>query len=298
VNTLHIDTCPLCGGKHFKPVTACTDHVASGEQFEIWKCIDCGFAFTQDVPVEREMDQYYETSVYISHSDTQKGLINKVYHVVRTFMLRKKVRLIQRTSGLKKGSLLDIGTGTGYFPHAARKSGWDVQAIEKNEKASAFARAHFNLEVRGDGTLSTYDDRSFDVITMWHVMEHIEHLNELWETLYRLLKTRGILVVAVPNPASYDANVYGPMWAAYDVPRHLWHFTPSTMQQMGVKHGFILTEQHPMPFDAFYISMLSEKYKASRSVFLKGLWMGCKAWLHALAKKERSSSMVYVFRMK
>ena len=129
-------------------------------------------------------------------------------------------------------------------------------------------------------------------------MEHLEHLNETWETLSRLLKDRGVLIVAVPNPDSFDAQKYGEMWAAYDVPRHLWHFTPSAMQQFGIKHGFILTERRPMPFDAFYVSMLTEKYQGHPFPFFRGLFTGCQAWFASLVKKDRSSSMIYVFRKK
>ena len=298
VNKLHIVTCPLCGGNHLKPVMLCTDHFASGEQFEVWECADCGFTFTQDVPVEAEIGRYYETPEYISHSDTEKGLMNKVYHIVRQFMLRKKVRLIERASHVKNGQLLDIGTGTGYFPFTAQKFGWKVQAIEKNAKARVFAQEHFHLDVQGDEAFDVLPDKTFDVITMWHVMEHIEHLNELWEQLHRLLKEQSILVIAVPNHHSYDAKKYGSWWAAYDVPRHLWHFTPSVIKKMGEKHKFELVEQHPMPFDAFYVSMLTEKYKGAKLPFLKGLWTGCNGWLHALRDKGQSSSMIYVFRMK
>lgn len=298
VNKLHIVTCPLCSGNHLKPVMSCIDHFASGEQFEVWECVDCGFTFTQDVPVEAEIGRYYETPEYISHSDTEKGLMNKIYHVVRRFMLQRKVRLIERVSRLKSGRLLDIGTGTGYFPFTAQKSGWKVEAIEASEKARAFAKEHFHLDVQRDEAFETLADKTFDVITMWHVMEHIEHLNELWEQLHRLLKEQGVLVIAVPNHNSYDAKKYDSWWAAYDVPRHLWHFDPLVMKKMGEKHEFELAEQHPMPFDAFYVSMLTEKYKGSKQSFLKGLWTGCKGWLHALGDKEQSSSMIYVFRMK
>ena len=139
---------------------------------------------------------------------------------------------------------------------------------------------------------------SFDVITLWHVMEHLEHLNEMWETLHRILKDKGMLIVAVPNPESYDARKYKEWWAAYDVPRHLWHFSPSVMQRFGDKHGFVLEKEHPMPFDAFYVSMLTEKYKSNELSFVKGLWTGTLAWFSALGNKERSSSLIYVFRKK
>ena len=225
----------------------CTDHYASGEQFNLVRCDDCGFIFTQGAPVEAEIGRYYETPDYISHTDTRKGR---------------------------------------------------VKAIEKSPQARAFAKEHFELDVDTEDALAGYADHSFDAITLWHVMEHLEHLNETWEKLFKLLKERGVLIVAVPNPSSYDAEKYKEWWAAYDVPRHLWHFTPSVMQQFGVKHGFKLAEQHPMPFDAFYVSMLTERYKGSRLSFLKGMWTGLLAWFSSLAKKERSSSMIYVFRKK
>lgn len=298
MDILNINTCPLCGGKHLEHAITCTDHYASGEQFSLYRCEDCGFIFTQDAPVEAEIGRYYETPDYISHSDTHKGLRNRVYHRVRKYMLSRKAKLIKRTSGLSKGSLLDIGTGTGYFSNEMKERGWRVKAIEKNARARAFAKEHFELEVDAEDALAGYADDSFDVITLWHVMEHLEPLNETWEKLAQLLKERGVLIVAVPNPNSYDAGKYKEWWAAYDVPRHLWHFTPSAMQQFGVKHGFKLAEQHPMPFDAFYVSMLTEKYKGSRLAFLKGMWTGLLAWFSSLAKAERSSSMIYVFRKK
>lgn len=298
MNKLHTDKCPLCDGNRLVSVMNCTDYHASGENFEVWQCQDCSFLFTQDVPVEAEIGKYYDTVDYISHSDTQRGLTNKIYHLVRKWMLLKKKYLIQRTTNLKKGKLLDIGTGTGYFPYTMKKAGWQVNAIEKNEHARLFAQQHFQIEVDREDTLANYPDQSFDAITLWHVMEHIEGINSLWQSIQRLLKDRGVLIVAVPNPTSYDAKKYQSMWAAYDVPRHLWHFTPSTIQQMGTKYGFVLAEQLPMPFDAFYVSILTEKYKNSSCPFLKGMWTGFIGWLHTLAKKEQSSSMIYVFRKK
>ena len=298
VDKLKIDICPLCGGQSLKHALTCTDYYASGEEFEVVRCAHCGFMMTQQAPVESEIGSYYETPDYISHSDTRRGIMNQLYHAVRRYMLSRKAVLVERATRMKQGNLLDYGTGTGYFPHTMVGRGWHAKAIEKNAKAREFAHDHFSLEVEAEDALATYPDASFDVITLWHVMEHLEHLNEMWQSLSRLLKDRGVLVVAVPNPASKDAEMYREMWAAYDVPRHLWHFTPTTMTEFGSKHGFVLQEEHPMPFDAFYVSMLSEKYKKSRMPFLKGIWAGVIAWLSALRNKERSSSMIYVFRKK
>lgn len=298
MDILNINTCPLCDGKHLEHTITCTDHYASGERFMLFRCQDCGFVFTQGVPSETVIGRYYETPDYISHTDTRRGLMNRVYHRVRQYMLTRKAKLVERTAGLHEGSLLDIGTGTGYFAHTMQERGWQVKAIEKNAKAREFAAENFGLEVEAEDALGRYEKDSFHAITLWHVMEHLEHLNETWKQLSTLLKKDGVLIVAVPNFTSYDAQKYGAWWAAYDVPRHLWHFSPSTMQQFGAKHGFKLAEEHPMPFDAFYVSMLTEKYKGNRLFFLRGMWTGLLARFSSLVKKERSSSMIYVFRKK
>lgn len=298
MDILNIHICPLCGGQQLEHALTCTDHYASGEQFEVIRCVHCGFLMTQGVPVEAEIGKYYETPDYISHSDTQQGLMNRVYHWVRQYMLSRKAALVKRVSGLSEGSLLDYGTGTGYFANTMVCQGWKVKAIEKSPQARAFAKKQFGLDVEAEHSLKDYPSRFLDVVTLWHVMEHLEHLNEMWETLHRILKDKGVLIVAVPNPESYDARKYKEWWAAYDVPRHLWHFSPSVMQRFGEKHGFVLEKEHPMPFDAFYVSMLTEKYKSNELSFVKGLWTGTLAWFSALGNKERSSSLIYVFRKK
>ena len=298
MNRVSIKSCPLCGGTQLERTLTCVDHSASGEVFHLCRCRDCGFLFTQDFPTEAEIGRYYETPDYISHSDTHKGLVNTVYHWVRAYMLGRKARLVMREAHRTTGRLLDIGTGTGYFAHAMECRGWQVRAVEKNGGARIFAKEHFGLDVLPDHVLPTLPDEGFDVITLWHVMEHLEHLNETWEQLRRLLDARGVLIVAVPNCSSFDARKYGSYWAAYDVPRHLWHFMPSTIQQFGAKHGFILAGRYPMPFDAFYVSMLTERYMHHRLPFVRGLVTGMLAWLSSLAGKERSSSMIYVFRKK
>lgn len=288
----------MCGGTQLERALTCVDHYATGEMFHLCRCVECGFLFTQDFPAETEIGRYYETPDYISHSDTKKGTVNRAYHYVRHYMLKRKARLVLTEAHRKEGRLLDIGTGTGYFPATMKAKGWQVECIEKNAPARDFARMHFGLEVKPETSLAQYAPHSFDVITLWHVMEHLEHLNETWETLRSLLTDKGILIVAVPNCSSYDARKYGAYWAAYDVPRHLWHFTPDTMQKLGAKHGFILSARHPMPFDAFYISMLTERYLHRPGVFIRGLLTGTLAWFSTLVKKERSSSMIYVFRKK
>ena len=157
--------------------------------------------------------------------------------------------MYKRQAHRKTGRLLDIGTGTGYFADAMMQRGWEVDAIEKNAQARVFAKEHFDLDVKPDTALDALSSDSYDVVTLWHVMEHLEHLDAVWQRLSQLLTEKGVLIVAVPNCSSYDAERYGDYWAAYDVPRHLWHFTPVTMQQLASRHGFIMAERHPMPMD-------------------------------------------------
>lgn len=298
MDKLNITTCPICGSTHIKEVLNCKDFYATGETFAICSCDICGFKFTQQAPVEAAIGRYYETPDYISHSDTKKGAMNLVYHWVRQYMLGKKARLIIRLSHRKCGRLLDIGAGTGYFANSMLQRGWKVDAIEKSPQAREFAQTHFSIQAKDETAWDTFSQQSFDVITLWHVMEHLEHLDETWDRLYNLLNAKGMLVVAVPNSASCDAARYGKYWAAYDVPRHLWHFNPQTMQKIANKHGFILAERYPMPFDAFYISILSEKHLKHSFPFIRGLWNGFKAYLATINAKERSSSMIYILRKK
>lgn len=289
------DKCPLCKSSAIKKRFACVDEFATGEQFDIFECTACGLAFTQNVPDEKEIDRYYESPTYISHSNTSKGFVNRVYHIVRRIMLQKKARKVEMLTGLKNGRLLDYGAGTGHFARLMETRGWSVTAIEKNGKARELALKEFGFEMLPVEALSAIKDKELDVVTMWHVMEHIQEPDRMWDELHRILGDKGIAIIAVPNSASYDALKYKEHWAAYDVPRHLWHFTPSTIAQWGEKHGFVLDGQYTMPFDGFYISMLSEQYKDSRLHTIRGFWNGFKGWLLQCRRSSASSSIIYVF---
>lgn len=293
--TLH--TCPLCGNDYLEPVMECKDYYASGETYGLAKCSKCGFLLTQNVPDETEIGRYYETPAYISHSDTRKGLTNSLYHIVRKHMLKRKRRLVENISGRTNGNLLDYGTGTGYFAQAMKEAGWHVTAIEKSEQARKTALDNFGLQVGSEQTFGQLPTGTFHVITLWHVLEHLQNLNEMWEQLRQLLAPGGCLIIAVPNCQSADAGYYGNTWAAYDVPRHLWHFSPDTMRQFAEKHGFRLIRTLPMPFDAFYVSILSEKYRQTALPFIKGMCSGLRAWLRAYRQPNKSSSLIYVFRI-
>ncbi|MDD4609338.1 MAG: class I SAM-dependent methyltransferase [Bacteroidaceae bacterium] len=288
--------CPLCQGEKLLKQVTCVDHYVTGESFALLKCERCGFIFTDDAPDEDHIAPYYATANYISHSDTSAGCMNSLYHAARQLNLRRKFKLLQRHSKTQKGNLLDIGTGTGYFPHFVGQKGWNVTALEKNDGARLFAKEHFDLDVLADNQWNTLVPNSFDVITLWHVMEHLHDLDKTWEQLTLLLKKEGRLIIALPNPAAYDAAYYKGDWAAYDVPRHLWHFTASSLQLLAKRHGFSLEKSYPMPMDAFYISILSEKYRKHSFSFLRGMYVGLCAFFHSLLNKQRSSSIIYVFK--
>ena len=290
--------CPLCKSKTIEKQFSCTDHFATGETFDIFKCKDCGFTFTQNIPDEKEIAPYYSSPTYISHSNTSKGVVNKLYHIVRGRMLRRKVALVKKLTLLQNGRIVDYGAGTGYFARAMQKKGWNVTAIEKSAHARKFAKEEFGLEMLPEEALKEIESNSVDVVTLWHVMEHIQQIDAFWEELKRVLESTGIAVIAVPNCTSYDAEFYSEHWAAYDVPRHLWHFSPSTIMRLGEKHGFILERQYPMIFDGFYISLLSEKYKGRRLKTLRGFWNGFLGLCATLDKCNASSSIIYVFRKK
>lgn len=298
MTNINHDKCPLCRSNAIKKRFTCTDHFATGETFDIYECADCHFTFTQNAPDEKEIGRYYESPAYISHSDTDKGITNKLYHLVRRIMLRRKTRLVEKLTRLKNGKLLDYGAGTGYFARAMESSGWEVTAIEKSDKARELAKKEFGFVMHPVEALAGIKEKSLDAVTMWHVMEHIQDLDKMWSELHRILTDNGTAVIAVPNCISYDAERYKEHWAAYDAPRHLWHFTPETITQWGARHGFRLERQCTMPFDGFYISMLSEKNKGSRLHTIKGFWNGFKGWLAQARRRSASSSIIYVFKKK
>lgn len=287
--------CPVCDGKTFSPFLSCTDFFVSGEEFQIKKCNVCGFKITENIEDEDNIGRYYQSENYISHSNTTKGLVNSVYHSVRKYMLGRKRHLVEKSTGLRNGDILDVGTGTGFFLNEMNENGWRVTGTEKSSDARDFAIKEFKLNNLPSEQLFTLKEKSFDAITLWHVLEHIHQLNENMATFNRLLKSDGKLIIAVPNHESSDAKHYKEFWAAYDVPRHIWHFSPSQMKQLGEKHGFKLTSLHTMPFDSFYVAMLSEKYKKSKLALLNGVFYGKISWLKSIFNPAKCSSVIYVF---
>jgi 2-polyprenyl-3-methyl-5-hydroxy-6-metoxy-1,4-benzoquinol methylase len=288
--------CPICRNTGFTEVLRLTDHFVTGEVFPLLKCKDCGFLITGNVPVNDEMERYYKSDDYISHSDTSTGLINRVYHTVRNLMLQKKFNIVKHATAKANGKLLDIGAGTGYFLNYAQKKGWEITGTEKSNTARLFAQQRWNLTIYPENQIYNLGDEYFDAITLWHVLEHLPDPDNHWKVFHRILKKEGRVIIALPNFESADAKHYGEHWAAWDVPRHLWHFSPDHIRRMAENSGFTLVDMHRMPFDSFYISMLSEKYKKSPFPSVKGIFIGKLSWILSLINIKKCSSVIYIFK--
>lgn len=298
MNTVHIDSCPICSNHDFEQSFICKDHLVSSETFSIQSCSHCNFSFTQDFPSENTIGRYYEAENYVSHTDTHKGVINKLYHNARKIALNSKTKLVQKYSKVKSGTLLDIGCGTGYFMRNLCRNKWVVTGIEKSESVRKYAHGKFGLNMQDSDYLFDIPEQTKDVITMWHVLEHIERLNETMQNLHKILKDGGTLFIALPNKDSVDARYYKENWAAYDVPRHLWHFSPNDFSLFAQKHDFEIVEMKPMYFDPFYISMLSEKNKGSAMASLIGLIKGALFFTASFFNTKKCSSIIYILQKK
>lgn len=273
-----------------------TDHTVSGEQFAIWECSSCSLRFTQDIPVENEIGRYYKSEQYISHSNITKGIVNRLYHAVRQRTMQMKKNLVIRYTGKKNGSMLDVGAGTGMFCRTMIKAGWSVTALEPDETARRLAEIA-GVPIFPSPHLFELQKESLDAITLWHVLEHVHTLHEYMRQFRNISRKGGVLLIAVPNYTSIDAERYGPYWAAYDVPRHLYHFSPHSMRRLLKQHGLNLIATHPMWFDSFYVSILSEKYRTGNSNLIKGVVSGCLSNRKAMADPERCSSVIYVVQV-
>lgn len=287
------DSCPVCGSKNILPVLSVKDFTVSGEIFEVWECKSCTLRFTQNIPEFEEMTPYYKSENYISHSETKAGIINRLYHQVRKRTLRKKRRLIEGFTGMRSGNILDIGSGTGAFLSEMKKK-WKVTGLEPEESARQKASELYGLEVAESSALFSMKTGTFDAITMWHVLEHVHDMHSYISQIKALLKPGGKLFIAVPNYTSYDEEVYHKYWAAYDVPRHLYHFSPFSMKELLSLHGLKIISEKPMWYDSVYVSMLSEKYKTGTEKPLSAFFTGMLSNSKALFDTKKCSSVIYI----
>lgn len=290
---ISLSTCPICSGQSFKDYLVCKDYTATGEEFRLKQCNFCDFVLTDPKPDEQTIEKYYQSDKYISHTGGKKNLFDAVYVLARKIALGNKRRSIAKYSNGK--TILDFGCGTGEFLREMKSHYWQVAGVEPvklaNDKASTATRSKIYQ------SLTEVNETSFDVITLWHVLEHLHDVNGSLQKFHSLLSESGTIFVAVPNFQSHDAQHYKSVWAAYDVPRHLWHFNKNNMKQILEKNGFKLVDILPMKMDSFYVSILSEAYKNPSQPKLVGLVNAVirGALSNLKAKKEMNySSLIYI----
>jgi len=286
-----LDTSPI-NNNPLQAYISCKDYTVSNETFSIVRDKSSELLVTSPRPNDEDLGKYYESEDYISHSDAKKSLLDRIYQLVRNYTLKRKIKLINSFATVEK-SILDIGAGTGDFLLASKSNGWQVQGVEPNEKARSIAEEKLDIKLSSINT--EISSQKFDIITMWHVLEHVPNLNAYITQLNTLLKENGRLIVAVPNHKSFDASHYGEFWAAYDVPRHLWHFSQTSVKQLFEKEKMVVEKTIPMKFDAFYVSLLSEKYKNQKMNPVKAFYNGLRSNMKAKRTSEYSS-LIYIIK--
>lgn len=287
--------CPVCSDPRIKPWMHVSDYFLTGEYFGIMQCSACTHRFTVPQPAPEEIGKYYETKRYLSHTDEAKDLTGRIYRLIRGVNLQNKHSLVCNFK--QGGSILDIGCGTGHLLEFFRNRGWKTTGIEPAAQPRQFAREHLKLEVFDEPELTNLPGGSFSVVSMWHVLEHVPNPSQRIQEVYRLTAQDGIAVFALPNPESYDAFFYKQYWAAWDVPRHLHHFSAKSFTQLAVNAGFELIAVEPMKFDAYYVSLLSEQYRFHHKRYLRAAWRGMLSNLKA-RRTGNYSSLVYILRKK
>lgn len=285
-----LDECPICKHTLLTNEFICKDHAGSQESFALMRCSKCDLLLTNPRPDEQHIAPYYEHNDYISHTNKGNNMINKVYKVVREITLRQKQQFIKSyTSGNR---ILDFGCGTGTFLKYLQDQQYHVTGTEPAQTPRSLAEQNLGQNIPANPFLLK-DKKSFDIITAWHVVEHVHELIPTLKQLKKLLSKNGYMFIAVPNHRSYDASHYGLNWAAYDVPRHLYHFNQSSFQYLAKRLKLTLVSTHPMKFDSYYVSMLSERYHSGHSNLFSAFQVGLKSNLLARRTGEYSS-LIYV----
>ena len=284
--------CPWCGSEKTQIHLWIKDEFLTHEEFQIHECQKCGLLFTEPRPSKDKIGEYYKSEEYYSHQENKHGFIPKVYESVKSINLKHKYKIA--TKGIKAGKILDIGCGVGDFLNTMEKHDWECTGVEPSEEAKTIARKRIKANLYAPEEINQMPNASFDMITMWHVLEHVDDLKWQVEQSTRLIKPNGRIVIAVPNYKSYDAEYYKELWAAYDVPRHLNHFNKKSLSNIFKTNGLNLLKTDKLIWDAYYISFMSEQYRHHKLPLLKGAFRG----LISNCKARRSgewSSLVYVF---
>lgn len=290
-NSIH---CPICNADQATFFLNSKDYSLTQNSFDIVACNICDFHFTHPIPDKDHIAPYYDFPSYISHTDVKEGWMNKLYHRVRNYTLLQKTNWVQSLFTGHKGNLLEIGAGTGAFAHAMTKKGWTVTALEPDAKSRQIALENYKINLLTPENIFSLPAQNFEVITLWHVLEHVHDLKTYMDAFYKLLKSNGRLIIAVPNYTSFDALFYKRYWAAYDVPRHLYHFSPTSIQYLCKQHNMQVVQYKPMWFDSYYVSLLSEKYKQSGLLgVLRAFFIGNISNFLTWKNNKKASSIIY-----
>ena len=289
---IEIKNCPVCNNSNFSKHLESKDFSVSKESFVVVSCDTCDFYFTNPRPSDENLGKYYISDHYISHNNTRRTLFEKIYQLVRRLAINGKFRLI--STFFRSGRILDVGCGTGDFLNKCKSKNWKTKGVEPSEIARNQAINNHKLDVEESTNLSKLEGE-FDIITMWHVLEHVPSLNETLVQFNQLLSKKGKIIIAVPNLESYDAKYYKEYWAAYDLPIHLYHFSKKSICTLFEKHGFSLRKTKGMKFDSFYVSMLSEEHISGKKNFIKSVFVGIISNLYGLFGESGFSSSIYVF---
>jgi 2-polyprenyl-3-methyl-5-hydroxy-6-metoxy-1,4-benzoquinol methylase len=293
-----LTVCPACSASDIADLFHAKDYLVSGSEFLVMKCNHCGMGWTVNPPPESRAGDYYASEEYISHTDRKESFSDYLYHIARSFMLGRKKRLVTKATGLRTGALLDIGSGTGYFASFMQKKGWKVTGIEIDDKAREYSVAMSGIDVVTPDEITNLPSGSADCITFWHVLEHLYEPGRWLKEVKRILTANGKCIIALPNFSSADANWFRSMWAALDVPRHLWHFTPQALNLYLSKQGFVIEKIAALPLDVFYISALSYKNQGKPLPLIRGLITGSFLSVRSGFRNEKASSLVFVLSKK
>jgi 2-polyprenyl-3-methyl-5-hydroxy-6-metoxy-1,4-benzoquinol methylase len=287
-----VSSCPICNSHNFKDIFKSKDYTSSNEIFQLIKCDNCSLIITSPRPNEENIRKYYESIDYISHSAKTESFFNKIYFLARNIAITNKRKLIEQYNPV--GKLLDIGCGTGSFIRYMKQNEWEPTGVEPSAKARKIAQ---ETAIDIVEKIEDIKDQKFNVITMWHVLEHIHDVNKTILKIKELLKSDGTLFIAVPNYKSYDAKYYTTTWAAYDVPRHLWHFSQEIIKKLLQKHNLEVISIQPMKMDSFYVSLLSEKNNNPTTIpilrIIKAFIIGLLSNLKAI-RTSNYSSLIYI----
>ncbi len=291
--------CPVCRGESFEEYIRCKDNVASGEIFIICKCTVCSFLFTNPRPTESECGTYYQSTNYVSHADEKWSLVLFLYRTIRKINLRWKLGIINRLVPRKsQRNILDYGCGLGTFLNYSKQNGWNTTGMDISEDARNVVKQRYAIDVFENAEIHKGEAGKYEIITLWHVLEHVYELDKTIDSLKKSLTNLGYILFALPNSDSYDAKKYGSNWDAYDVPRHIYHYNPDTIQKLMNRHGFELAEMQPMKYDAYYVSIRSEWHSGNKILgIIKGVWGGFISNFKS-AGNQNHSSMLYIFKKK